>query len=406
MKMINASNYFARQPILDRDQEIVGYEFFYRNAEGESVISDPRSATASVLVNLVNQMGLHNSAADAKLFINIDTAILPSDILLSLPPERFVFEIPATSTITTKERELLAYLYDKGYRFAIDNATTNDGYLQEFTTVMPFISYVKFDTTATDIEALPQILPHFTGKKLIAQRVEIPEVFEAYRDMGFDCFQGYFFANLHLISHNRVDPKHMGVIRIYNMLISDTPMEQIAREFRHHNELSLQFLQYLNSIGHRTATPTGSMEELLQTIDPKQLEQWLMMIIYSKSGRTVATEKSPYSLMIEQCIDIMNTLIIALNPLNKETLHDQARLCAFISMMESVFNVPMAALLKQIHVHPQVEEALLAHSGTLGRIFALALAVEKEDAAGAQVLLRALKLPKELLERLYSLKRI
>jgi len=38
----------ARQPIVDADEKIFGYEFFYRNDEGHCDIDDPRHATSSV----------------------------------------------------------------------------------------------------------------------------------------------------------------------------------------------------------------------------------------------------------------------------------------------------------------------------------------------------------------------
>ncbi len=404
--MDNATHFFARQPLLDREEQIFGYEFFYRDAQGNNTMEDPRSATAAVLVNLLNQIGLHKSAADALLFINVDDSILQSDILFTLPPERFVFEVPATTSVTAKIRERLTDLHRKGYRFAVDNATCDPKFIEKFTPLFPFVDYIKFNTMATDMEELTRILPYLKGKKLIAQRVEIPEVFEAYREIGFDYFQGYFFARLHLIQHNRIDPKHLGVIRIYNMLLSDMPLPQIADEFKRHNELSMQFLQYLTSTGLVSDAPSRSLEELLEKVGPARLEQWLMMIIYSKSSRKVETEKSPLSLLIEQRIDIMTTVIGALDPLEKARMCDQARLCAFVSLMDTVLNVPMSSVLQQVKVSEEVEEALLSHSGKLGRIFALALAVEKDDYAAAQVLLKALKLPPDLLPKLQELKKV
>ncbi len=404
--MDHISTYYARQPISDASQQIVGYEFFWRDDCGAKGDFDPRTATASILVGLLNQAGLHNSAADTLLFINIDNSILESHILHSLPAERFVFELQESSHITSKERELIQELRVKGYKFAIDNASTNNDFLDRFALVFELIEYVKFDTTATDLSALAQMLPKLKGKKLIAQKVEIPEVYEAYKELGFELFQGYYFAKLHLIQHNRVDPKHLGVIKIYNMLISKTPIEQIASEFEKHNELALQFLQYVNSINAKNGSRNSSMESILKQVGSKQLEQWILMIIYSKTARNIETKKSPHSLMAEQRIDIMNKIIETINPLEKEKMCEQARLCALISLMESVLNVPMAMLLKHIHVKESIEDALLAHAGKLGRIFALTLSVESGDYASAQVLLRALKLDKYLLEELDALRKI
>lgn len=396
----------ARQPILDRNETIMGYEFFFRNIDGECEFSDPRAATASVLVNLVNQTGLHQSAGDADIFINVSSPVLQSDIIYSLPAARFVFELPSDMIVGIKERELIGALHSKGYRFALDNAKFDDDYLKSVEKIMPFISYVKFDTTATDIESLKEILPHFRDKKLVAQRVEIPEIFEMYKELGFDYFQGYFFANMHLIKHNRIDPKHLGVITIYNLLITDTPLEHVAEVFGRHNELTLQLLQYVNSTGIMDATPQTSIASILQTVGYIRLRQWLTMIIFSKSSHAISEDKSPFSHMIEQRIDIMNTIISAIKPDNEQAMCDHARLTAFLSLMEKVLNVPMTLLLEQIKVDEIIKDALIANSGTLGRILALTFAIEKENRPAAQVLLRALHLSPKMYELLLAKKKI
>ncbi len=404
--MNNATPFFARQPILDRDKQIYGYEFFYRNREGKSVIDDPRSATAAVLVSLVNQVGLHSSTADAIAFINTDASILQSDILHSLPPERFVFELSTDALGAAGIRERLEILHTEGFRFAVDNAVADPALFHRIEPLLPHIDYVKFDTTATDIDLLPPLLDALEGKTLVAQRVEIPEVYEAYRDLGFDLFQGYFFAKLHLVQHQRIDPKHLGVLHLFDMVISGQPMSAVAEMLKQHNELALQFLQYLNSTGIAADIRTDSFESLLEKVGTERLEQWLMMIVYSKSAQMVDDSKSPFSLMIEQRVDIMGAVIKALRPADEARMCEQARLSAFISMMETVLNVPMASILQQLKVDEAIEHALLSHSGELGRIFALALAVEKDDYAAAQVLIKSLGLSQDILPKLRHLRKL
>lgn len=396
----------ARQPILDRSKTIIGYEFFFRNVDGSSDFSDPRAATASVLVNLLNQTGLQTSAGDALLFINVNAAVMQSDILLSLPTDRFVLELPADMPYTSSDRELIAVLHDKGYRFALDNARCSPDYVDAVAKVMPYVSYVKFDTTSTDIDQLGDYLKHFVGKQLIAQRVEIPEIYETYKEMGFEYFQGYFFANTSLIQHNRIDPKHLGVIKIYNLILNEASPDEIAEVLGRHNELTLQLLQYVNSTGIMEATPQTSIRSILETLGFQRLRQWLTMIIFSKSTHAITDDKSPFSLIVEQRIDIMNAIIDAIQPDDPRQMHEHARLTAFLSLMEKVLNVPMTLLLKQINTDDVIKDALIANAGPLGRIFALTLVIEKENRAAAQVLMRALGLHPGMYEQLIARKKI
>ena len=403
--MEKATHYFARQPIMDGTGETFGYEFFYRDNLGESKIGDPRSATASILEALLNQIGLQAGAGTHKVFINIDPSILQTDLLLVTPPERFVFALGADAVLGGKEREALKALHEQGYRFALEKVHPAPDIPNRYTAVYPYADYIKFDAAATDMDLLPEALKSIHGKKLVAERVELAEVYEAYKTLGFDYFQGYYVGEPVLIEYNRIDPKYLGVVRIYNMLMSGTPIEQVAAKFKHHNELTLQLLQYLNSTSMKNAFPNRSIEEIVVKVGPERLKQWLQLIIFSKTGQTIEDAKSPLSKLTEQRIDVMHCTISALQS-EDDNLFERARLLAFLSLMEPVLGVPTQTLLDNVPVDQSIEDALLLHSGRLGKIFALALALEKEDDAQIRLLMHELGLEPNILPTLKNMIKI
>ena len=384
--------FMARQPILDTLKHVYAYEIFYRNDEGNADFSDPRLATSSVLVNLLNQVGLKSSVGNAKAFINIGANVLLTDIIYTLPSDKFVFELNEGMQVTNQIVEVIKTLHKLNYAFALDNASCNERFIKNFAKLLPYIEYVKFDTTMTDIEYLSNNLHLFEGKKLIAQKVEIPEVYEAYRDIGFHYFQGYFFAKPHIIQHNRIDPKHKGVIRIFNMLQTDAPMKQITDEFERHNELTLQLLQFLNSTSMFAMKDSSSIADIINLVGKAKLLQWLLLIIYSKSAKDIKTAKSPLSLLAQHRVDIMLGILKKLGSTTYEAHIEEVRYIAMLSLLESVFNMPLAYILQSFEVDESIESALLSHSGTGGRLLAIALSIEKADFAATQVLLKSFKL--------------
>lgn len=400
--MEKATHYFARQPIVDAEGNTFGFEFFYRNNIGESGFDNPRAATASILVTLLNQTGLQAAAGDRVVFVNIDTSILLTDLLLSAPPAKFVFELSTDAKLGSKERDVLKALSAKGYRFALEGVKYTPDIAARFEMLLPYVDYVKVNTAACDIDNLPLLVQVFEGKTLIAERIEIQEVFEAYRDKGFRYFQGYYFAEPTLIGHNRIDPKHLGVVKIYNMILSDTPMEQIAKELKSHNELTMQLLQYLNSTSMKNAFPNRSIEEIINKVGMERLKHWLSMIIFSKSAQTVENVKSPLSMLMEQRIDVMHCTISALQSEDRQ-LFEKARLMAFLSLMEPVLGVPLTTVLDQVPVEQNIEDALTLHTGRLGKIYALTLALEKHDSALVRVLMDDLGLELDILPTLKNL---
>jgi len=387
----------ARQPIVDTNNTTIAYEFFYRDDEGNKEFTDPRSATASVLVNILNQVGVDNSIGEAKAFINISADILLTDILYNLPKDRFVFELSSDVHLGKKEIANLEQFFARGYTFALDNARFDDEFIKNFAPVMPYVRYVKIDTSQTDIENLQNHLALFKDQILIAQKIEFQEIYDAYREMGFNYFQGYFIADIYTIEQNRLDPKHLGVVRLFNMLQSCN-MDDISSEFERHNELTLQLLQYVKSIPGFDLKESHSIKDIVTHVGEGRLMQWLMMIIYSRSSKKVGTIKSSYSILIQNRIDtILGILEKIKTPLNAK-LKTQARLVAMLSLLENVFDSTLETTLKVFDLEPEVEEALINRTGILGDLLAIAIAIEEGNFATMQTLLTRLNLSVEDIE--------
>lgn len=265
--------FLARQPILDSSENIIGYEFFYRDRFGECTVDDPRHATASVLVNLLNQIGSTSAFGDSLAFINTDGPLLLTDILRTLPKESFIFELSENMKINARIQEAIRHFHSLGYRFALDNASFSPHYFEKFSPLFPYVEFAKFDVTQTDIEQF-NLSPHPFGKmKLIAQKVEFYEMAEAYKHLGFDYFQGFYFAHTHLITQKRIDPQYMDVMELYTLLQDDAPMEEICDSFRYQSILTLQLLQFLKSVHPEHIEGSMSIREIVERFGKHPLMQ-------------------------------------------------------------------------------------------------------------------------------------
>lgn len=71
--------FLGRQPILDLNQEIVGYELLFRSSENNRSDFDSQDlASASVIADALANFGLHEVLGDKTGFINVT-----EDVLLS-----------------------------------------------------------------------------------------------------------------------------------------------------------------------------------------------------------------------------------------------------------------------------------------------------------------------------------
>ncbi len=114
--------YLGRQPILDRNQGLFGYELLFRNAPvGPAHVTNDLSATAAVIAH-ASQLGMEKTIGDALGFVNVDADVIMSDIFSFLPREKVVLEIMNSMQVTPVVLERIRELVGHGFSFALDDA--------------------------------------------------------------------------------------------------------------------------------------------------------------------------------------------------------------------------------------------------------------------------------------------
>ena len=191
--------FIARQPILDREQHLYAYELLFRRAAfGPAGVVDDLAATASVIEHST-ALGLENVIGSVLGFVNVDHAVLMSDIVQFLPAHKVVLEILETVKVTPQLVERVAELAKAGYVFALDDVIAES---DDLTSLMPYVTIIKIDLTNMSMEQLGKLSRIFLakGKILLAEKVETIEQFNACMALGFSYFQGYYFARPKILS--------------------------------------------------------------------------------------------------------------------------------------------------------------------------------------------------------------
>ena len=357
----------ARQPIVDSTEHIFGYEFFYRDEEGICNIDDTRHATSSVLVNLLNQIGTAASFGNALAFINTDGPLFLTDIIRTLPKEKFIFELSCTMKHTGQIHEAIRYYHSLGYRFALDNASFHPQYIESFSPLFAYMDFAKFDVTQTDIEQLSFYPNPFGKMKLIAQKIEFYELLEAYKLVNFDYFQGFYFAKSHLITHTRVDPTNLDVLSLFSLLQTDASLEEIYTSFKRHSALSLQLIQFLASTQAQYLESASSIKEMIERMGKNALMQWLLLIIYSKSGTAATDTVNEYTLFSQKRVDLMLKLLALASKNSSEQQIESARLIALYSLLEGVMNLPLEEVVRSLNPKDEIKDATFGSFRPIGK---------------------------------------
>ena len=140
--------FLGRQPILDRNQNLVAFELLFRREESDesATITNDLSASANVIINAYCQLGIQNVLGKLRGFVNANPELVMSDIISLMPTKHVVLEIKETESITaeflTRCNEL-----KQGYQFALDNIVEINSRVEQ---LLPIVSVVKVNVLALE----------------------------------------------------------------------------------------------------------------------------------------------------------------------------------------------------------------------------------------------------------------
>ncbi len=380
--MVDKNNiYIARQPIIDQDQNIQAYELLFRSVQEDGsilpIFEDNLLATTRVLVNTLNHIGINNLVGLHKAFINIDEEMLMDNMIMTIPKERFVIELLETMTITDSLIQRIKELKDAGYHFALDDAHCDPGFLENFTPVFPYIDILKLDIRLIDIGILKTRIDTFKSYdfKLLAEKVETEEEFQQYKDLGCDLFQGYYFAKPKIISQKAMDPHYKNIFNLIKTLDKDLEIDDISKAFERQVDITLQLLRFMNSGQLHLKAEIKSIKHAIGLLGKEPLKQWLLLIAYSKSDHANSSSvNSPLFEMASSRSKLMFELMDVLHNNNKRS--HEAAFVGLLSLMNSIVHVPIEEILNELHVDNEVYQAITKHTGELGLLLELVIAVE------------------------------
>lgn len=371
--------YLARQPVLDRAQHLVGFEFLFRHGPTAAAVIDSHvTATATVVAHAFSELSLAHALGNLSAFINVDEDLLLDDAIELLPPQQVVLEILESVQPTPEIIERCRQLRALGFRLALDDvACLGDGR----TVFCEHVSIAKLDLKATPAEMLPDLVARFraSGSLLLAEKVEDREDFSRCVDLGFDLFQGYYFARPAIISGRRINHAKLALLKLLTLLNEDADTPTIEESFKQAPGLSLNLLRLVNSVGSGLSVRVSSLRHAITILGRRQLQRWLQILLYTDSeggGRI----DNPLLQLAATRGRVMENLAHSVFP-GEPAVADQAFMCGVLSLTPALFGQPMEQILQQILLAQHITDALEKRKGRLGQLLQVVEAMERDEDA-------------------------
>lgn len=361
--------FVGRQPIFDRNLEVIGYEMLFRSGDRENLanVLDDEHATSQVLSTLL-EMGLDQLAGQHLVFINVTRGFLLATEQMPLPRSQVVLEVLERVTVDAPLVEAVSRLARQGYRIALDDFQPHQEPL------IQQASFIKLDlrqvSRAELAEQVAWLKPR--GIKLLAEKVETMEEFTFCRDLGMDYFQGFFLCKPNVLKGQRLPANRMMLLNLMaNLHDPHIPVKRLEELVTQDVSLSYKLLRLINSAFYGFPSKIRSIHHTLVLLGIHQIRALVNMLLLT------GIDDKPNELMVTAMVRAQMSDRLA-RGLGYDDPHTHFTIGLF-STLDALMDLPMKDVLALLPLADEINQALLEQAGPAGAILRTVLAYERAD---------------------------
>lgn len=366
----------GRQPVLNRSQQIIGYELLLRSKVLPTVKAPDealRRMQDEALIRCLMGLDINRLLEDKLAFVGISSAMLEDPLLRKLPNKGVVLAVCPDQDHLEDNLLRCRELRSLGYQIALDDFEAKRG-LGQF---VALASFIRVDVARFNAIELGKLADRFLDKptpQLLAKNVETDDDFEACYKIRFHCFEGNYFTRLRPSMPPRVDSDRIRILELLNMVKSEEEISKLEEGFKHDAMLSYKLLRYINAPVNGFRQQIRSIAHALVILGYKQLYRWLTLLLFT-SGKADPRSRA---LMQNALVRARMTELLGqgkLPPAEREGLF----VVGMFSLLDVLLNVPMERALEQLQLPDPVMAALARREGVYAPFLALSVACEEAD---------------------------
>jgi c-di-GMP-related signal transduction protein len=391
---------FARQPILNRDGMLCGYEIKVRAPDlpagadpdaapvaGHGTDSradvdadalpgrapEPAQQVVRAVIRGLVQSNVRGALTGHPAYVDVSREMLFDDSIERLPTERFMFELPPTIEVDDALIERIIQLHGRRYRFVLDDVTQPD---ETFAKLLPYADVVKIDFARTSDVLLPKLtgVLKSAGKLLIALGIDAQADFEAAHGLGFDRFQGYYFARAQTSTTRRVSAPRHALLNLLQLLSGEPTVAQLEAELKLNPVLVMHLMKLANSSGLAVGHKVTTLREAINATGTNRIARWTQLLLYA-DGRKVALEDDPLLQLAASRARFMELAIERLPEAGRDE-SDAAFLTGVFSFVDAVFGGSLESTLNVLTLSRPIQAGILHRQGVLGLLLTAVEALE------------------------------
>ncbi|WP_081576758.1 EAL and HDOD domain-containing protein [Acidithiobacillus thiooxidans] len=381
----------ARQAILSRQDEIIGYELFARN-ESSGPLEDPFLCSARVLIKTFSAYNLESLLEGKPAFINFTNSNFDEKSLELFPARQVVPEFTITEEPSREFLGHLLHLQKLGFRLALDRFEASPWHL----TLLKIVDFIKIDCFSNSPEQWEAWIRQIKNGKLprqpaiVATRVETAILARRCFEAGVDYSQGFYYMKPEIVKGKALTSNQHTIFNLLNLLLEENPVSDIEEAFRRDPGLSYQLLRYLNSAGMTRGQEIESIRQALILLGRHPLQRWLTLLLFASQGTqksailTMAATRAKFAEILREKSPVLDD--------QPATIH-RSFLAGMLSLLDVYLKQPLPDLLNELKISDVLRKALIDHEGEDGAILTIIEAAEHGDLNTVKKIGQTLALP-------------
>ena len=379
--------FIARQPIFDRERNVVAYELLHRSTEENRCAELDLNKASRQMLGTAMLLGFDTLSSGNTVFINCTEEMLRGGYATLFPAKQTVVEVLETVEGTPEVVRACRELRNAGYTIALDDFEDRS----EQAPLIDVADIIKVDFRLTPARGRAQLVHRYAknNRIMLAEKVESNVEFETAAELGYKLFQGYFFCKPRMLTTKSVRSMNPLQARIMRLLSREAlDFHEVEMLIKSDPALCFRLLRYLNTAAFSFRHELRSILEAATMLGERELRKWLLLVSVIMAGNRNSVLVTT-ALVRARFAELMGPAMQVPGP--------TAFLLGLVSLMHVILDLPQSEVAEQLAIPTQVRDALHGKSGQLRSCLELVVEYESGNWSRCEVMLRDRHVPMNVL---------
>ncbi|HEB49649.1 MAG TPA: HDOD domain-containing protein [Desulfobulbus sp.] len=366
-------SFIARQPIFNRRKGLFGYELLYRSGQDNVFAgTDGDMATARVLTSTFLNIGVDRITGSKWALINFTGRHLLDRTPAQFPADRVIVEILEDVVPTDEILAACGQLSEMGYTIALDDYDFSGSQAP----LVELADIIKVDFRLVPLEVIERegTALREQGKKLLAEKIETYEEFDAALAMGFSLFQGYFFSRPEVMQNREIATTKVNLLNLLaEVNRKEVRLDRVEQMISPDVAISYKLLRYINSAYYSLLSEISSIRHALLYLGETGVRQFVSLVATSELSSDKPDELIRTAVIRARLCELLGKQGTSVSDTS------ELFLLGLFSLLDAMLDMEMAELMERLPLPSAIKEALTNGSGPCAPYLETVLAYEKGD---------------------------